>query len=164
MASRSRPLGYRYRVLQSPQPSQYHPTQHSLRLGHPTPGKLWPAHRNIDCPPYPVLTRLRILTVRILGMCRRELAVCMALSADGARVLRLVIARGLRLTAGGILLGAATGFAQTRLLANLLFQVSPDDPVAFGSAMAAMTIIACTACLLPAWRATRIDPTQVLRD
>ena len=47
----------------------------------------------------------------------------MALSADGARVLRLVIARGLRLTAGGILLGAAAGFAQTRLLANL-----PGEP------------------------------------
>jgi macrolide transport system ATP-binding/permease protein len=95
---------------------------------------------------------------------RRELAVRMALGSDAARVLRLVIARGLRLTAGGILLGAAAGFALTRLLGKLLFKVSPHDPVAFGSAMATMTIIAIAACLLPAWRATRIDPTQVLRD
>jgi predicted permease len=95
---------------------------------------------------------------------RRELGLRMALGADGPRLLRMVIGRGLRLTGAGILLGAAAGFALTRMLGKLLFNVSPHDPVAFGSALAAMTIIAIAACLLPAWRATRINPTQVLRN
>lgn len=95
---------------------------------------------------------------------KRELGLRMALGADGATLLRMVIARGLRLTAGGILLGAAIGFSLTRLLGNLLSNVSPHDPVAFGLALAMMTMIAFAACLIPAWRATRTDPTQVLRD
>jgi len=95
---------------------------------------------------------------------RRELGLRMALGADGGRLLRMVIARGLRLTACGILLGAAAGFALTQLLGNLLFNVSPHDPVAFAFALVVMTIIAVAACFLPALRATRIDPTQVLRN
>jgi predicted permease len=95
---------------------------------------------------------------------RRELGLRMALGADGARLIRMVIGRGLRLTAAGILLGAVAGFALTRLLGNLLFNVSAHDPVAFGSALVTMTVIAVGACFLPAWRATRIDPTQVLRN
>jgi len=95
---------------------------------------------------------------------RRELGLRMALGADGARLLRMVIGRGLRLTAGGILVGAAVGFVLTRLLGNLLFSVSPHDPVAFGAALGIMTIITVAACLAPAWRATRVDPTQVLRS
>ena len=95
---------------------------------------------------------------------RRELGLRMALGADAARLLRMVIARGLKLTAGGILLGAAAGFALTQPLGNLLFDVSPHDPAAFAFALVTMTIIAVAACLLPAWRATRIDPTQVLRN
>ena len=95
---------------------------------------------------------------------RRELGLRMALGADRARLLRMVMARGLRLTAAGILVGAAVGFALTRLLGNLLFSVSPHDPVAFGSALAIMTIITVAACLVPAWRAMRVDPTQVLRS
>jgi putative ABC transport system permease protein len=76
----------------------------------------------------------------------------------------MVLARGLRLTAAGILLGVAARFALTRLLGNILFNVSPHDPVAFSSALIMMTIITIAACLLPAWRATRVDPTQVLRS
>jgi ABC-type antimicrobial peptide transport system permease subunit len=88
---------------------------------------------------------------------RRELGQRMALGADGATLLRMVIERGLRLTAGGIFLGAAIGFSLTRLLGNLLSNVSPHDPVAFGSAVAMMTMIAFAACLIPAWRATRTE-------
>ena len=54
--------------------------------------------------------------------------------------------------------------ALTRLLAKLLYNVSPCDPLAFGSAIAVMTITAIAACLLLAWRATRTDPARVLRD
>ncbi len=94
----------------------------------------------------------------------RELGLRMALGADGTRLLRMVLVRGLRLTACGILIGMAVGLAVTRLLGNLLFHVSPHDPVAFGTALVTMTIVAFAACLLPAWRAMRVDPIKVLRS
>lgn len=94
----------------------------------------------------------------------RELGLRMALGADAANLLRLVMARGLRLTTGGVLLGAVAALVLTRLLGQLLYRVSPHDPVVFGSALALMTITAISACLLPAWRASRTDPARVLRD
>lgn len=94
----------------------------------------------------------------------RELALRMALGADSADLLRLVISRGLRLTAAGVFLGAAAGLALTRLLGTVLYNVSPRDPRAFGAALAVMTITTVTACSVPGWRATRTDPARVLRD
>jgi predicted permease len=93
----------------------------------------------------------------------RELALRMALGARVSDLLRLVLSQGLALTAGGLILGAAAAFALTRLLASRLYQVSPHDPIAFGSAFIVMTIVALFACLLPARRATRIDPARALR-
>lgn len=94
----------------------------------------------------------------------RELGLRMALGADGANLLRLVVSRGLKLAAGGILFGTVAGLALTRLLGNLLYKVSPHDPLAFGSALAVMLLTTIAACLLPAWRASRCDPARVLRD
>jgi putative ABC transport system permease protein len=94
----------------------------------------------------------------------RELGLRMALGAGASNLLRLVLSRGLALTAGGVALGAAVALGLTRLLGNLLFQVSPRDPLAFGSALLMMTIAALAACFLPAWRATRTDPARALRD
>jgi len=94
----------------------------------------------------------------------RELGLRMALGAGASNLLRLVMSRGLALTAGGVLLGAAVSLALTRLLGNLLYKVSPRDPMAFGSAFVVMTIASLAACFLPAWRATRIDPVRALRD
>jgi ABC-type antimicrobial peptide transport system permease subunit len=94
----------------------------------------------------------------------RELGLRMALGADASNLLRLVMSRGLALTAGGMLLGAAVALGLTRLLSNMLYKVSPRDPVAFGSAFAVMTLASLVACFLPAWRATRTDPARVLRD
>jgi macrolide transport system ATP-binding/permease protein len=95
---------------------------------------------------------------------RRELGLRMALGADPANLLRLVISRGLRLMAGGILFGAVAALALTRLMGQLLYKVSPHDPVVFGLALAVMTITATFACLLPALRASRTDPARVLRN
>ena len=94
----------------------------------------------------------------------RELGLRMALGAGASNVLRLVISRGLALMLGGVLLGAAVALGLTRLLGNLLYHVSPRDPLAFGVALAVMTIAALAACFLPAWRATRTDPAEALRD
>ena len=95
---------------------------------------------------------------------KRELGLRMALGADAANLLRLVLSRGLRLTAGGVLFGAAAALALTRLLGQLLYNVSPHDPLVFGSAFAVMITTAISACLLPAWRASRTDPARVLRN
>ena len=94
----------------------------------------------------------------------RELGLRMALGAGASNLLRLVISRGLALTAGGALLGAAVALGLTRLLGNLLYHVSPNDPLAFGAAFTVMSIAALAACFLPAWRATRTDPAEALRN
>ena len=94
----------------------------------------------------------------------RELGLRMALGARAGDLLRLVVRQGLALTAGGVLLGAAAAFGLTRLLGYLLYQVSPRDPLAFGAAFAVMTVVALAASLLPAWRATRIDPVRALQS
>ncbi|HET9417963.1 MAG TPA: ABC transporter permease, partial [Chthoniobacterales bacterium] len=93
----------------------------------------------------------------------RELGVRMALGANAGNLLRLVISRGLRLTTAGIVVGAIAALLLTRLIGNLLYKVSPRDPLAFGSALVILTAIALVACFMPAWRATRIDPVQALR-
>ena len=93
----------------------------------------------------------------------RELGLRMALGAGASNLLRLVLSRGLALTGAGVLLGAGTALLLTRLLGNLLYQVSPRDPVAFGCALAVMTLVSVAACLIPGWRATRTDPCQLLR-
>lgn len=94
----------------------------------------------------------------------RELGLRMALGASALNLLRLVMSRGLRLTAGGILFGAVAALAFARFLGQLLYHVSPYDPAIFGTALLVMTITAISACLLPAFRAARTDPARVLRD
>ena len=94
----------------------------------------------------------------------RELGLRMALGADAGNLLRLVISRGLRLTAGGVLLGAVAALILTRYLGNLLYRVSPHDPLVFVAALAIMTATSIAACLLPAWRAASTDPARVLRQ
>ena len=87
-----------------------------------------------------------------------------ALGAEASTLLRQVLSHGLALTGAGVLLGFAAALGTTRLLGNLLFRVSPRDPLAFGSALVVMTIASLTACFWPAWRATRTDPARALRD
>src|SRR5881397_2499748 len=94
----------------------------------------------------------------------RELGLRMALGAGTRDLLRLVALRGLRLTTAGIVIGAIAAVLLTRLMGNLLYQVSPRDPVAFGSAVVVITMVSFAACFLPAWRATRIDPVRALHD
>jgi len=93
----------------------------------------------------------------------RELGLRMALGAGPSNVLRLVLSRGLLLTTTGIIIGIALALLLTRLLGNLLYQVSPRDPLAFATAFVVMTLASLAACFLPAWRATRTDPMRALR-
>jgi macrolide transport system ATP-binding/permease protein len=93
----------------------------------------------------------------------RELGLRMALGAGPCKLLRLVMSGGLILMVLGVAIGAAVALGLTRLLGNMLYKVSPRDPLAFGSAFAVMTIAALAACFLPAWRAMRTDPIRALR-
>lgn len=93
----------------------------------------------------------------------RELGLRMALGAGPSNVLRLVLSRGLLLTTTGITIGIALALLLTRLLGNLLYQVSPRDPLAFVAALVVMAVASTAACFLPAWRATRTDPMRALR-
>ena len=93
----------------------------------------------------------------------RELGLRMALGAATSDLLRLVMSLGLTLTAAGVIVGAAAALGLTRLLGYLLYQVNPRDPAVFASVSLVMIAAAFAACLLPAWRAIRIDPVQALR-
>ena len=94
----------------------------------------------------------------------RELGLRMALGAGQYDLLRLVMVRGVTLTLMGVAVGAAVAIGLTRLMGNLLYQVSPRDPSAFVAAFVAMMITAVAACFLPAWRATQADPMRTLRS
>jgi len=93
----------------------------------------------------------------------RELGIRMALGASRAEVLRLVVQQGLRVTLLGVGLGLAASFAVTRLIATMLFDVSPTDVVTFPAVPLLLAAAALGASYLPALRATRIDPMVALR-
>jgi putative ABC transport system permease protein len=93
-----------------------------------------------------------------------EFGVRMALGADRGRVLSLVLRQGLRQALVGVLLGAAAALALTRLMANLLFEVQPADPVTYVAVAALLVTVAVLACGVPALRAARYQPVEVLRE
>jgi putative ABC transport system permease protein len=92
-----------------------------------------------------------------------ELGVRIALGAQSAQVLRLVITSGLRVAVAGVLLGGAIALLAARFIAPLLYQVSPRDPLTYGVAATTLLGVAVLASLIPALRATRVDPNVALR-
>jgi predicted permease len=95
---------------------------------------------------------------------RREIGVRIALGANTGRVLGDVMKQGLGLTAAGLAAGVAGALALSRLMTALLFGVQPSDPATLAAVMATIVAVATLACLVPAWRASRVDPIVVLRD
>jgi putative ABC transport system permease protein len=93
----------------------------------------------------------------------REIGLRMALGASAGSVMRMVVARGLSLTAAGLGLGLALAWALTRTLQNLLYGVAAEDPATFGAVVVLLGVIALAACYVPARRAARLDPIAVLR-
>jgi ABC-type antimicrobial peptide transport system permease subunit len=87
----------------------------------------------------------------------------MALGARRERVLQLVLIDGLRPALLGLVIGVAASLAVTRLIASVLYATSPLDASVFLSVIATLLISATAACLLPAWRAARINPMRALR-
>jgi len=93
-----------------------------------------------------------------------EIGIRMALGAQTRDVLRLVVSQGMKPVVSGLALGIIATFALSRLIAAQLYQVSAHDPVLLGGATVLLTAIALMACLLPARRATLVDPIQALRS
>jgi putative ABC transport system permease protein len=93
----------------------------------------------------------------------REIGVRMALGADAARVRAMVVMQGLRLCLVGLGGGVLAALALTRLLSSQLFGVSPSDPATYVALAAVILLVAVAASLVPALRATRVDPMVALR-
>jgi putative ABC transport system permease protein len=94
----------------------------------------------------------------------REFGIRLALGEDPAHTLRTVIVSGMRLVLISLGLGLAASFLTSRLIAGLLYGVTPADPVTFGGIAALLGLVALFACYLPARRATRVDPASALRS
>ena len=116
------------------------------------------------------LLALALATVGIYGVLSysvsrrtKEMGLRMALGADRREVLSMVVKQGLRLTVLGIGAGLLLAYLATRLMASVLFGVDPQDLIAFAGAPFVLTITALAACIVPALKATRIDPVKALR-
>jgi putative ABC transport system permease protein len=92
-----------------------------------------------------------------------EIGIRMALGAQQFQISRMILNKGLRLIASGILIGIGASFALTRFLASQIWGVSPTDPLTFASTLLLIVAVGLAACLLPARRASQMDPLVALR-
>jgi len=93
----------------------------------------------------------------------RELGIRAALGASNHEIVGLVLSEGMKLAAIGMAAGLAAAFALTRFMADLLYGVSPADPVTLLAVTLLLGGIALLACYIPARRATAVDPVVALR-
>ena len=93
----------------------------------------------------------------------REIGVRIALGATPMDVVRLVIVEGMRPTLLGVVLGAFGAYALGGVLSKLIYGVSPTDPLTFAAVALLLLTVALVACAIPGYRATRVQPVEVLR-
>ena len=112
-----------------------------------------------------VLAAVGVYGVMAYGVTQRthEFGIRMAIGASPASVVKQVFLEGGRLAIFGLALGLLAAFALTRLMASLLFGVTPTDPATLGAAAALLALVALAACYIPARRATRVHPLVALR-
>src|SRR5262249_37789408 len=94
----------------------------------------------------------------------QETGIRMGVGVQVREVLRLIIGEGIKLALVGALIGLGGAWALTRLMKNLLFGVSPTDPLTFIVIPLALTLVALLACWIPAWQATKVDPLIAIRN
>jgi putative ABC transport system permease protein len=112
-----------------------------------------------------ILASIGIYSVISYATSRRvqEVGVRVALGAQPPQVVRLFMTQGLQMVLIGITIGIAASFALMRLLAKLLYGVSPADPLTFSAVALLLCLIASAAIYVPARRAARVDPMVALR-
>jgi predicted permease len=93
----------------------------------------------------------------------QEWGIRLALGAQRRQILAQVLRQGMLLALAGMAIGLAGSFALTRFISSQLFEVTATDPITFAAAIGLLVLAVVAACLIPAWRATRIDPMQALR-
>ncbi len=112
-----------------------------------------------------LLAAIGIYGVVAYAVARRtaEIGIRMALGAQPARVLRMILLEAGSMAALGIAIGLAAAFGLSRLVASQLFGVKPADPAVFAGAAGVLALVALAAALVPGWRASRIQPVQALK-
>jgi ABC-type antimicrobial peptide transport system permease subunit len=100
----------------------------------------------------------------MVGQRTAEIGVRMALGAGRITILRMVLKTGAGLAAWGLVFGFAGALAANRLVESMLFGVKATDPWTFVVMAGSVGLVAILACSIPAWRATRIDPLDALRQ
>jgi ABC-type antimicrobial peptide transport system permease subunit len=95
---------------------------------------------------------------------RGEFGIRLALGAQAANLLTMILAQGLRLAIAGVVVGLLGAFAFTRLLKGLLFGIGTGDPLTFAVIAVILIGVAVLACWIPAHRATKVDPLEALRS
>jgi putative ABC transport system permease protein len=99
----------------------------------------------------------------VVSQRRREIGVRIALGARGEAIRRMVVAQGMKPALAGLAVGFALSVVGVRALRSLLYGVRLMDPPTFAAVAVALVLCATLACLVPAWRASRIDPAATLR-
>ncbi len=92
-----------------------------------------------------------------------EIGIRIALGAQREQVLRMMLVDGLRPAVIGLFLGLLTSAALGRLISSILYETAPLDPAVFAAVSGTLLLVAAIACVLPAWRASHLDPVQALR-
>jgi ABC-type antimicrobial peptide transport system permease subunit len=107
---------------------------------------------------------LYAVTSYLVSQGSREFGIRIALGATSSRIICTVMARSFLLVAAGLVIGTGAAIALTRFMSSLLFGVDATDKVTFASVAALLMVIAMLAVLVPALRATRVDPVVSLRQ
>jgi putative ABC transport system permease protein len=112
-----------------------------------------------------ILAAMGVYGVVAYSVSRRtaEIGIRVALGAGTWRIVRMVLLQGAMQLAAGVVIGLTGAFSVTRVLRSILVQVSPADPATFATVALLLLAAGGLACMVPAWRAARIDPTRALR-
>jgi putative ABC transport system permease protein len=112
-----------------------------------------------------VLVTVGVYSVIAYNTARRthEIGIRMALGAEPGSIRRLIVVQGGAMALVGVVIGIVASLALTRVLASMLFEVTPNDPLVFAGVAALLLVVTLAACLIPAQRAMRVDPMEALR-